>query len=287
MKHYNISEYIDPTENINIYSYEVEEPEPPHTHEFIEIVYILAGQGKHSVNGIWYPVTRGDLLFLTPGQIHSFVNQQGMELVNCLVSPDFFNQIIHESNAVQVLSLSSMEETGTYTEKLIPVVRFSGHEILAVEALIKDMIAEFSEKRIYYKSTLQGYLLVLISRIFRALEENSTVTLDQMGKLTPELLVYIEENLNRPLSLQELARKCFYSPAYFSKIFKEYCGMSLTEYLAEKRMQLAESYLLSENWSVEEVCRAVGYNDRSQFYKLFRSHTGMSPGEYRTKMRKK
>ena len=51
MKHYNISEYIDPTENINIYSYEVEEPEPPHTHEFIEIVYILAGQENTASTG--------------------------------------------------------------------------------------------------------------------------------------------------------------------------------------------------------------------------------------------
>jgi AraC-like DNA-binding protein/mannose-6-phosphate isomerase-like protein (cupin superfamily) len=283
MKQYTASQHINRDENIAMQSYRTQREEPEHTHEFIEIVYILSGSGRHDVGGRQYPVGRGDLLFISIGQTHAFSSDGDMEIVNCLIHPDFIDRTwLHEGNALEILALSSFADFDIPAEKLISHVHFAGGDLLDVEQLIKSMIHEFTAKPTNYRTALKGYLMVLLTRIFRAVQATGPAgILSQMSRITPDILQYIETNFNRKISLQELAQRCFYNPAYFSRIFRETFGKNLTEYIAEKRIQEADRLLCETGLSVEEISLRVGYQDRKQFYEVYKRLMGIAPGQRR------
>jgi AraC-like DNA-binding protein/quercetin dioxygenase-like cupin family protein len=283
VKQYTLSQFINREENIALQSYLTQHVEPEHTHEFIEIVYILSGSGKHMIGEKQYPVCRGDLLFISIGQTHAFTSNGDMEIVNCLIHPDFIDhEWLHEGNALEILALSSFADFDIPAEKLIPYVHFAGSELLEVEQLIKSMISEFTEKPTNYRTALKGYLMVLLTRIFRAVQASGHgAILGQVSRITPDILQYIETNLSRKISLQELAQRCFYNPSYFSRIFRETFGKSLTEFIAEKRVQEADRLLCETDLSVEEIASQVGYQDRRQFYEVYKRIMGIAPGQRR------
>lgn len=283
MKQYRFDSTLSHDGNIGLIRYVANEDEELHTHEFLEIVYILSGQGRHCVNGAWYPVRRGNLLFLNFGQTHAFHLEGEMEQVNFLLSPDFIDrELLRSENAVEILMLSSFQDFNLGADKLVPVLRFDGRNMLEVEALIHSMLDEYHTKRTNYMTALKGYTLVLLTKVFRAMQDmDAGHLLGQMGRITPDILRHIEDNCFEKITLQELAQKCFYNPSYFSRVFKECFGKSLTEYIAERRMAEAQRLLAETSLTVEDVCARVGYSDRKQFYKLFKEHTGVTPSAYR------
>jgi Response regulator containing CheY-like receiver domain and AraC-type DNA-binding domain len=95
---------------------------------------------------------------------------------------------------------------------------------------------------------------------------------------------YISSNFAHPLTLQSLAEMVNLSPQYFCMIFKQYKGVSPIEYLINIRVEKAKELLLTQpkmlTGSISEI---VGYSDQHYFSKIFKSVTGFSPKEFRTK----
>lgn len=283
MNHYEVEGNIRQDENISIYRYVSSQNEPEHTHAFIELVYILSGKGKHSINGRWYPVERGNLLLINFGQTHAFCSIDHMEIVNCLIQPEFIDkELINSENAFEMLILTEFKDFNLGPDKLTPMLHFKGRDMIEIENIISNMIDEFTAKDINYRTALKGYLLVLLTKIFRIMQNaDSANILKQVNRITPELLQYIEEKCFEKITLQELAQKCFYSPTYFSRIFKDYYGKSLTEFINNKRIQEAARLIKETNCSIEEISHIVGYHDRKQFYKIFKEYMGVNPSSLR------
>ncbi|MDR2483679.1 MAG: helix-turn-helix domain-containing protein [Treponema sp.] len=92
---------------------------------------------------------------------------------------------------------------------------------------------------------------------------------------------FIWENYTRRVSLQEIASASGLSAPYFSSIFKQEMGESLSNYLNRLRVERAVSLLSGTNLSLSVVSTSCGFEDQSWFSKIFKSFTGVSPGKYR------
>lgn len=259
------------------------EVQQTHTHEFIEFVYILSGKGQHKINNVGYEVERGDTVFINIGQTHSFQSVGEMKYVNCILLPEFMsNELADSENVLDILSLSFFDDFDGKIEKLTPKVSFRGDKMIEVEEIIKMMLKEFSGKELGYKSILKGYLTVYLSKILREMRGNDIVGITRhITKISPDILKYIEENYSEQITLTELAQKCFYNPSYFSRVFKECYGKKLTDYIHEKRIAASMRLLRETALSVEQISTQVGYQEKRQFYKMFRRYTGVTPRNYR------
>lgn len=71
------------------------------------------------------------------------------------------------------------------------------------------------------------------------------------------------------------------NPAYLSHLFKEKTGESYSAYLKKIRIQKAKKLLEQNNCSITEVGVMTGYNDTSQFIRVFKQEIGMTPKKYR------
>ena len=88
---------------------------------------------------------------------------------------------------------------------------------------------------------------------------------------------YVEENYEKEIQLRDLAAIIHVSVSYLSVCFKKEMGIPFTEYLVRYRMNKAKELLAEGNISCKEVAWQVGYEDYSQFSKMFKKYIGCSP----------
>lgn len=94
---------------------------------------------------------------------------------------------------------------------------------------------------------------------------------------------FIENNLDRPISIKKLADIACMSKASFYRYFNNEFGVSPVEYINQERIKKACTLLQNESLNVTEVCFRLGYSSLSHFIKLFKEHTGITPKQYQLK----
>lgn len=105
---------------------------------------------------------------------------------------------------------------------------------------------------------------------------------EEYVKRIMKVLVFIEENFNEDLTLEELAKVACYSPFHFSRIFQAVVGETVHRYVKRLRIEQAAQKLLHTEQSVTEIALDTNYETPSAFTKAFKQIMGASPKRYRT-----
>lgn len=95
---------------------------------------------------------------------------------------------------------------------------------------------------------------------------------------------YIEQNLRQRLTLQAIADHVNLAPTYFSSMFKRAVKEGVVDYINRRKIELSLELLQSRDYSILELCEAVGVVNEGYFCKLFKQYTGMTPKQYRKKI---
>jgi Response regulator containing CheY-like receiver domain and AraC-type DNA-binding domain len=94
---------------------------------------------------------------------------------------------------------------------------------------------------------------------------------------------FIEAHLHDDLNREAIAGHVYLNPAYLSRLFRRETGMSLTDYIVERRMEKVKEALARTNVKISDIALSVGYANFSHFSKQFKRSTGLTPQEYRKK----
>ena len=94
-----------------------------------------------------------------------------------------------------------------------------------------------------------------------------------------DILSYINQNINFPITIEQLSGEFFLSESYICRIFKAATGTTINKYICARRISIAKS-LLSEGRSVTEAYEKSGFTDYSNFFKAFTKAVGISPKKY-------
>ncbi len=236
-----------------------------HTHEFYELEYIYSGTGIQVVNGIEYPVSKGDVLFFDIGDIHSYRPIENFSLINCIFLPRFLN-------------LKDNPEGKKLNADNIPsVVKLNTTEILEIEKIIMEMETEYKEKQFGYLEALRSYLNIILIKIIRSAQQG-----DSFDKKMLPIVEYIEKNYAN-IRPSDVASFSSYNQSYLSKMFKENIGITITEYINNKKIESAVRLLEETDLPVEKICYLVGFKEKKYFYKYFKKVTGTTPSMLRRK----
>lgn len=112
----------------------------------------------------------------------------------------------------------------------------------------------------------------------------TTGSLDHTHHLIKQALEYIENNVGKDISLNEISEKLNISSYYFSKLFKEETNEGFVEYLTKRRVEKAKDMLKDPSKSIKEIGSECGYSDPNYFSRIFKKSTGMTPTEYKERV---
>ncbi len=251
---------------------------PKHTHDYIEAVYMCAGETTHIINGKQIKLKEGELLFLGQNATQEILPAGEKDIaVNFIIQPAFFDKTLEmlgtEETPVKNFLISSL-----FDNEYQGYLHFKVAEVLPVQNLIENLlwtlINNTSNKRNINQTTMGLLFMHLLNHTDRLVYET------REDRAIMDILQYIEGNYKSG-SLTEAATLLHYDFYWLSHEIKNRTGKTYTEHLQEKRFSQAAFLLKNSPLSVEEVALAVGYENKSYFHRIFNAKYGTSPKKYK------
>jgi len=257
---------------------------PFHYHPELELVFVKESQGKRIIGDKLDTFTDGDMVFIGSNLPHVWLNDEiyykefpHLQAKSIVV---YFNKEVFSKNFYELQESSKINElfvrasrgmkiTGNtqkkVAEKMEKLTRKKDFERIIGLLEILNIIA--TSKEIEY-ITNEGYTGTLL--------QSKTDRLSDVYK-------YITTNYHNDISLDEISKIANLSPTAFCRLFKQRSNRHFIEYLNEVRISNACKFLLETNLNVSEIAFQCGYKTLSNFNKIFKKTTNLSPKEYRQK----
>lgn len=251
---------------------------PEHTHDFVEAVYMCSGKTTHIVNGKTIELCEGDLLFLGQNAKQEILPASGNDIaVNFIILPQFFNKTLEMLGAEETPIKKFLVES-LFKEENPGYLHFKVADVLPVQNLIENLlwtlINNTSNKRNINQTTMGLLFMQLLNHTDRLAHHSR----EEAAML--QIFEYIEKNY-KDGSLTEAANLLHYDFYWLSHEVKNQTGKTYTELLQDKRLSQAAYLLKNTSISIDEISKAVGYENKSYFHRLFVKHFDMSPKKFR------
>lgn len=254
---------------------------PEHTHDYVEVVYMCAGQTTQIVNGKKLLLRQGDLLFLNQKATHAAQKAGvGDIAVNLIILPEFF---------VTALSVIGEEETplrrflvDCLCDQNIGAdyLHFSVSDAVPIQNLVENLLWILLEDTPNKRKLSQMTMAVLFLQLMGHTE--TLITGDQDKDIVLKVLRYVETRYADG-NLGELAEQLHYDLPWLSRQIKQKTGKTYTQLVQEKRLVQAAFLLKNTDRKVADISFAVGYENVSYFHRLFASAYGQTPKHYRNR----
>ena len=239
-----------------------------HHHDFFEISIILQGESLYLIDDEWQTVRSGDILLFNPGVDHA--------------EKQLLNTYSHQLHiGIKNFKLHGLEENHFPINGSLLAMQDSQ---LKVFDKAWQLIEEFNQQKTNFNLMGKALVMEMMILILRSLEkqvrfsdETQASQNDRMHQVIQLIMTYMENNYAKDISIEHLATLYYVSPTYLSKIFKDLTGVSPINYLIQIRLKKANELLKTEDLTVKEVAKSVGYEDAYHFSKSFKKHFGISP----------
>lgn len=255
-----------------------------------EIMFVMDGAARVTVEGDVYEGRPGDVFLFKPGKTHSITLKEGGYLHQPLTHFD----LIYQEDSEQIkgnfrnLDALSPEEiqhirkdlTAKGEQMELPD-RLNVRNVNYFRQLMFDLIREWNSSHVFRTVSVNAAFLRLWAYI---LQENRLMQMNkeqaQVEKYM-QIKQYIEQQLSHAVSLDELSQQFFINKYYLRRSFIRLFGLSPTEYGRMIRVRKARDMICYTTASISEVAAQLGFNSLQAFYHTFRLVDGHSPGFYR------
>ena len=249
-----------------------------HDHHFFELVYIISGTADHDLNGTRSKLQPKDYFFIDLGSYHSYENADNLEIINCLFVPEFIDETLEACDSLGELMTSSMIRYSRYIAGQTWADRIFHDYNGKVGALLQDMVDEYQNPQLGGNEIFRCHLKEIIIFTLRLFVNPSKIHQDSVIN---EVIAYVDKHYQEPILLQNFCVLKHYNLSYISRKFKSETGMTFREYVQKIRIEKCCELLSGSNMTVNEVARAIGYDDIQFFHTVFKRLMHMTPKEYR------
>lgn len=245
------------------------------SHDFWEFVYIDKGEATVTAGDEEMLLPHGNVIFHKPGEWHNIRSDAASNSV--IVS-------FSSSSPVMKYFEGKIMQIGNIQKKLIS--KIIAERINTFEAPLGDPYADRLVRKantvIGSEQLIKQYLSELLILLLR---NDDTVQMSSFkSHITDttfdEIEAYMNKNINRSLSLNEIAAFANISVSSLREIFRTNASCGVTEYFINMKIEQAKKYIRDDNYNVTQIAELLGYSGPHYFSRQFRQRTGMSPLQY-------
>lgn len=245
-----------------------------HAHDFLELYYFLDGSVTYYIEDQVYDLCPGDLLIIPAGKMHRPVianEHAAYERMVLWITPQYLQGIDSPAGDLQ----KNLQKVGEHGY----CVPFRGDETVFVTALLKKLL--YMQKNDADPKFCAGAVELYLWTIFRSYGVIDTTHRNET-QVIPQVIRYITEHFSEPLTLEDIAAEFFVSKSYLNRHFKAYTNSTVYAYIMALRLTHARR-MLREGIPAVEAGRECGFSDYSTFYKAFKTQTGLSPQQFKSR----
>lgn len=256
---------------------------PLHRHEFAELTIITGGAASHLTRHGRYPIAAGDVFFIPSDEPHGFADSRGLSLCNVLFLPKQLSAASPELASLPgYQALFESEPRYRDAQGLVGHLRLPPEELERVLTLLRELQAETARYAPGGATLTEALFRQLLVRLARGYGAHASPEGRRLLAIQ-RTVRHIEENLDRPLALESLARRAGMSPSAFKRAFKAVTGTSPISYVLQTRLARACHLLRDPARNITEAALAAGFNDSNYFARQFRRRMGSTPREWRAR----
>ncbi|CAM4346869.1 AraC family transcriptional regulator [Paenibacillus alkaliterrae] len=256
-----------------------------HAHRGIEMLYIYEGEGEVMLEGKYYPLSSGTLVWIQPYQLH---------LVDVPSNP---NSVYVRTNLTfdpHLLSayLAPFPGLQRFYERLWKGNLQKQVFSLQEECPLPGILEELQQTRHELPTEREESFGLSMLRLLRFLQQHvfteslpGTNASLRALKHVENITEWLENNYHRPFRLEEMADELFLSPYHLSHVFKDSTGITLSEHITFRRIREACSLLANTSKTIREIALEVGGLSSSYFCQMFKKNKGITPENYRKTIR--
>ncbi len=256
--------------------YNDEKPMSMHIHDSYELYFSISGGKQFLIDNRFYNIQPGDLFFINQYESHHLtqIDSQIHERIVLSIYPDFLKSFSSDTTDLNYCFSCRTGLSGhriSLSEKEQKRFLYYIHKLSSIQGFGQDLLekAAFLELMVYLNS-------LFIQHVHA---EPTKEKSESYHAQVDAILTYINQNIQNPLTIEELSGHFFLSPSYLCRIFKSATGTTINKYITAKRISLAKSFLV-EGRTVNEACELCGFHDYSNFLKAFTKAVGISPKKY-------
>lgn len=239
-----------------------------HSHDSLcEILLVYRGLGSYRIRDRSYPIQAGDILFYNQGEAHEVCSTLDAEIgTYCFgISGLHFKGL--PINHITSSDSPPVRPSGATFEFLR---QLSEHAYLL---LASDEAGKAAAQCLAASFLLIAHKLEGSQHVFSADRQDA--------QMANRIQAYLDAHYTEPITLQSIADAFQCSAPYVSHVFKKIIGYSPIQYVIRRRIGLAQSYLISSDYSATQIATLVGYDNTNYFNTLFTKIVGLSPIRYK------
>ena len=246
-----------------------------HSHDYYEFYFPMEGDIEMEIRGKRYPMSPSNVILIPPGVAHRAIVHSAASYRRFVfwISKPYVEKLMAE--AVEygyILQRAVRGEQYIYS--------FSGDAMIEMHQLLLRILEEIhssSYARDSYIAVLIQQLLLDINR--GAYAETHVDENEREADLLERLLAYIDSHLDEDLTLDQIADDLYVSKYYASHVVKQQIGLSLHQYILQKRLRQC-ALELAQGRPVTKVYLAHGFHDYSSFFRAFKKMYSLPPKDY-------
>lgn len=256
-------------------------PRGPHEHSFFELVYIVSGSGKQSINGVKFNYLPNHLFLLAPGDAHEFKIDTSTQFFFIRFNNSYIQSQSKQSELVQQLEMilrNAANDPGCIIK--------NQSDKLVLKPMMEALIREHNGNDLFHKELITSYIRTLLTIVARNISQYmpESIAQNSEGKAVG-IFQYIQTNICSPehLRIGHLSQTFGISETYLSRYFKKHVNEGIQQYIINYKLALIENRLLHSNQRISEIADEFGFTDKSHLSRIFKKNRGINPSDFRKK----
>lgn len=259
-----------------------------HSVDVVLMSVIFAGRGFHYMDDAVFEESGASVAITDYLERHSIVtDKNGMEIMNIYLAPEYFDFSGLPEEVSSTIS-TFIPPGGKFRNPFNRLLRIEFGDIEKLKAPLFAIKRELQEKEMAFSENACAYFRIFLTECARRIKSSGLLRpfSTSPNPAIEKALRFLDSRYTKEITLEKIAKKSGYSKNHFCRAFRSYTGMTLYEYIINKRLRQAAWKLRNSDEKIFAIAFESGFNDISYFNRAFRKFTGSSPGEYRIKIRR-